>query len=338
MTTRVLFSNFFGAAPQSVDVPPETTASWSDAPDSTARSSDDQVSAQPSNDWPPTASPSPPISPPVSTGGSGPNRWPPTANESQPARVGAIGIPDQLVSVTRQFGTNVDGYSIFLPRNYEATSTQYPVIVFLQGGGGVGGPVSQVNRGGIPFLLDSPNVVPADDPSLEPLLRDTFVVVSPHIRQGEYYDDAKGIEQLFLHVAKTYRIDPLRVYLTGLSRGGSGTWGLLDRFPSRFAAAAPLAGGLDGLRYPDTLTRMPLWVAHNRNDAAIPFAPCNELLDWIESQTNTRFLRKENAWELGDGDLTNSRIFTGNDSESHDAWSEVYTSAAFYRWLLTFGG
>lgn len=118
--------------------------------------------------------------------------------------------------------------------------------------------------------------------------------------------------------AGAYRVDRSRVYLTGLSMGGFGTFGVAAARPDLFAAIAPICGGGD----PATLdalvqSQRPIWVFHGGRDRVV--AP-------IES------LRMVNALlEQGHRNVQ----FTVHEDLGHNVWTRIYAGEDFYRWLLT---
>ena len=115
-----------------------------------------------------------------------------------------------------------------------------------------------------------------------------------------------------------HRVDPTRVYLTGLSYGGFGTWHLASRHPDRFAAIAPIVGwGHPDLMSPLAERRMPIWVFAGGRDTAVPvrffYAGLNELE------------------RLGHRDFR----FTIHEDAGHDAWKRVYAGRDLYDWFLS---
>ena len=95
-----------------------------------------------------------------------------------------------------------------------------------------------------------------------------FIIVSPqaHLPEGWEPDN---LYHLLLYAKKTYRVDENRIYLTGLSMGGFGTWALATKHPEEFAAIMPICGGGDTaqawrLRY------VPVWCFHGALDNVVP--------------------------------------------------------------------
>ena len=119
-------------------------------------------------------------------------------------------------------------YLLFLPEGYESGDKKWPLILFLHGAGESGSDVQRVKATGLPKLLDTKTDLP-------------FVVVSPQSPRGGW--NADTLNALLDDVLARYKIDPDRVYLTGLSMGGFGTWELGTAHPERFAAIAPICGG-----------------------------------------------------------------------------------------------
>jgi predicted peptidase len=114
-----------------------------------------------------------------------------------------------------------------------------------------------------------------------------------------------------------YRTDPNRVYLTGISYGGFGTWHLAAGHPERFAAIAPVVGwGHPELMGPLAARSMPVWVFAGGRDPAVPtryfYAGLNELE------------------RLGHGEVR----FTVHADSGHDAWRRVYAGRDLYDWFL----
>lgn len=127
----------------------------------------------------------------------------------------------------------------------------------------------------------------------------------------------KEIEYMVRATMGDFRVDQKRIYISGLSMGGFGTFGIAAAYPQVFAAIAPICGGgnpatLDGL----AASQRPVWVFHGGRDRVV--SP-------IES------LQMVNALlEKGHKDVK----FTVHEDLGHNVWTRVYESDDFYRWLL----
>ena len=122
------------------------------------------------------------------------------------------------------------GYLLYLPSGYGGGAQQtWPLILFLHGMGERGDDLEAVKTHGIPKELDRM----ADFP---------FIVVSPQCPEDTYWpQETAALTMMLDDVMARYPVDRSRVYLTGLSMGGFGTWALAAIHPERFAAIAPIA-------------------------------------------------------------------------------------------------
>jgi predicted peptidase len=109
-------------------------------------------------------------------------------------------------------------------------------------------------------------------------------------------------------------IDSNRIYLTGMSMGGFGTWDLMMREPNLFAAAVPVCGGADNSKLV-TIKHIPLWVFHGNDDTVV--LP-------ERSQIDVRRLK-----ELG-ADV----IYTEFSEVGHNSWTPAYSQKELYQWLF----
>ena len=119
------------------------------------------------------------------------------------------------------------------------------------------------------------------------------------------------------HVLATYKGDPRRVYLTGLSYGGMGTWYLASKHPEKFAAIAPIVGyGTPSMAPALAAAKLPMWVFAGGRDTTVPVKYFYPLLNKLE--------------ELGHPDVR----FTIEADMGHDTWIRVYAGQDLYTWLL----
>jgi len=147
-------------------------------------------------------------------------------------------------------------YLLFLPADYEADGDkEWPLILFLHGAGERGSDLDLVKKHGPPKRVEHDTDFP-------------FIVVSPQCPAGQIWED-NALLGLLDDVLASHRVDTNRVYLTGLSMGGFGTWSLGMKHPERFAAIAPVCGGGQPLfirladeRHKSQLRRLPVWAFH----------------------------------------------------------------------------
>jgi predicted peptidase len=195
-------------------------------------------------------------------------------------------------------------YQLFLPAGYgEADGKKYPLILFLHGAGERGDDVNLVKKHGPPKLVESKTDLPAKD----------FIVVSPQCPANKWWEPREVIA-LLDEVSQKYQVDAERVYLTGLSMGGFGTWETASRYPERFAAIAPICGGGDPRRV-RSLRHMPTWVFHGDKDPTVPVQRSIEMVDALKQAGN-------------------EAKFTRYPEAGHDSWTETYNNPELYQWFL----
>ena len=129
-------------------------------------------------------------------------------------------------------------------------------------------------------------------------------------------------EEVMAMVDKTladYRTDDKRVYLSGLSYGGFGTWILASHYPNRFAAIVPVVGwGHPDLMPSIAKAKIPVWCISGGRDAV------------IENQFFYAGMNK--LEELGHKNIR----FTVHEDMEHDAWTRVYAGQDIYNWMLEY--
>ena len=201
--------------------------------------------------------------------------------------------------------TQTINYWLFLPNDYEAESEkQYPLLLFLHGMGERGNDVEKVKIHGPPKLLDDPKK--AKDWQ--------FITVSPQCPDNYLWSPLQ-LGLLLDKLEEQYAIDKNRIYVTGLSMGGFGTWGLLYLYPDRFAAGVPICGGITPVAA-DRFVNMPLWVFHGGKDGVVPVMMSTNAVNAILAAGGTNVLLTVYP-ELG-----------------HDSWTVTYENPTLYRWML----
>ena len=217
----------------------------------------------------------------------------------------SIGFPQQR----KMKHLNVDEIDLkhlfFLPKDYySAEKTTWPLILFLHGMGERGDDLELVKIHGIPKIAEKQKDFP-------------FIAVSPQCPTEYVWRDKKmlqAVESLMLKIIKNYRIDKTRVYVTGLSMGGYGTWALAAHRPDLFAAAVPICGGGDPATV-NVLKNLPIWVFHGGLDKVV--LP-------KESEKMVRVLEKAGG----------KIQYTLYPEAYHDSWTETYNNPALYDWML----
>jgi predicted peptidase len=195
-------------------------------------------------------------------------------------------------------------YLLYLPADYEKDAKKkWPLIMFLHGAGERGNNLKLVAKHGPPKMI-------AQGKSFE------FIIVSPQCPNDIWWPEQTDVLiNLLDEIEKKYRVDTERVYLTGLSMGGFGTWTLAARYPQRFAAIAPICGG--GERYAGyRLKNVPIWAFHGAKDNVVPVEKSKEMVEAV---------RKAG----GDAKLT---VYPDAD---HDSWTQTYNNPELYEWFLS---
>ncbi|MFH1567515.1 MAG: dienelactone hydrolase family protein [Gemmatimonadota bacterium] len=195
-------------------------------------------------------------------------------------------------------------YLVFLPPEYGAGERSWPVILFLHGAAQRGSNLEAVKKTGLPLILERQAEFPA-------------IVVAPQCPAGLRWTTPAvldGLLGVLDEVGRSYAVDADRVYVTGLSLGGFGTWGLAMREPGRFAAIAPICGGAQPSRA-CLLKDTPVWIYHGARDTGVPAHRAKAMYA---------------ALEACGADVH----FTLYPQAGHDAWTPAYSDPEFYTWLF----
>jgi len=190
-------------------------------------------------------------------------------------------------------------YVLQLPTNQK---TKFPLLVFLHGSGERGTDLELVKNHS-PFTYQN-------------LITEPVAILAPQCPEKIWWDTT-ALYQLILDISAKYNVDKTRIYLTGLSMGGWGTWKLAEEHPELFAAIAPVCGPVDRLMLFETekLNGLPIHIYHGALDDVVP--P-------IQSIEMHQLLKKGNQ----NSELT---IFS---NDNHNSWDSTYSNPDFYKWLL----
>lgn len=192
-------------------------------------------------------------------------------------------------------------YLLYLPPAYAESDEPWPLLLFLHGAGERGDDLERVKVHGPPKLLAAGQEMP-------------FIVASPQAPAEQWWS-VDVLDALLDDLADRYRVDPNRVYVTGLSMGGFGTWALATAYPDRFAAIAPICGGGEA-EQACTLRDTPTWVFHGAQDTVVPLERSQVMVD---------------ALRTCDGFVH----FTVYPDAGHDSWTATYDNPRLYQWLLS---
>lgn len=109
--------------------------------------------------------------------------------------------------------------------------------------------------------------------------------------------------------------DKSRVYITGLSMGGYGTWDAISRHPNLFAAALPLCGGAD-TKQASKIAKMPIWTVHGDKDGVIPVSRSRDIVKALK--------------EAG-----GKPIYTEHPGVGHNVWTKTYSDKKILDWFFS---
>jgi len=190
---------------------------------------------------------------------------------------------------------------VSLPDDYDKKAAdRWPLILFLHGSGERGNDLSKLKDQGPLGYINQGHSLP-------------FIVVSPQCAKRDWWDPAR-LMRLIDQIEATYRVDPKRIYVTGLSMGGYGTFDLAAYYPQKLAAIAPLSGG-ENPEIVDRIKTVPTWIFHGAEDTAVPARYSIDIANRM----------KENGAEVK---LT---IYPG---VGHGGWDKTYADPALYAWFL----
>ncbi|MFC2083592.1 prolyl oligopeptidase family serine peptidase [Bacteroidota bacterium] len=205
--------------------------------------------------------------------------------------------------------TNRYDYLLYLPKSYSEDSLKnWPLIIFLHGASLRGNDLEKIKKFGIPNLIEQGKKFP-------------FLIISPQLPTKKRWSTDNWLDTLFVEVTVKYRIDPDRIYLTGLSLGGEGTWHIAEKYSDKFAAIAPICGRTSYI--PDIreevnkIKHLPIWVFHGAKDRVIPIE---------ESETMVKLLRKYNS---------NVKFTVYQDLGHGETHKKAYNDEELYIWFLS---
>lgn len=213
-----------------------------------------------------------------------------------------LALADDAAQTSQRVDTTVKvemNYLLALPKDYDKQDS-WPLVLFLHGAGERGDDLELVKKHGPPKLIGEGKDF-------------QFIVVSPQCPKDVWWEPIE-LTALLDQVIKSHKVDEDRIYVTGLSMGGFGTWRLAAFTPDRFAAIAPICGGGEPY-WARRFSHLPTWAFHGAKDKGVPLERSQEMVDAMKE--------KGGAPKL-----------TVYPEAGHDSWTETYNNPAFYEWLL----
>ena len=194
-------------------------------------------------------------------------------------------------------------YYLYFPETYEADESKlFPLLLFLHGGGESGDSLAVLKKNGPPKMLAEGKQFP-------------FMVLAPQNPHKKQWWNVRAVMQLLNTVLTQYRVDPKRIYLSGLSRGGSAAWEMAVQYPDRFAALAVVCG-MAPVPYASWINKdLPIWVFHGTEDRSIPFSESEAMVSAL----------KQMGYDV---------TFTVYEGVGHDSWVQAYQTEALYDWMM----
>jgi len=271
--------------------------------------------------WHPPVTP-PPVTPPVV-----PPVTPPTGTSLDllPKDVGGIHKPLVLGATPSPYG-----YYLYTPSGYTATGPKYPLLIFLHGSGEVGNSsldpkaLDKILVNGPPKLIQGHTWAPK------------YPMVVASIQCHESWWDVEKVKKFTEYMMANYQVDTTRIYMTGLSMGGYGTWDQLTKFgkKSHVTAAVPISGGgvvtVGRTRY---ASLQPVWAFHGEDDKTVLpdydkaiWKAVNALHPVVPAKLTMYVATGHNAW---------SKTYDGTGIGKGEAGYDAFNQD-IYSWMLQY--
>ncbi|PIQ09395.1 MAG: hypothetical protein COW71_06870 [Ignavibacteriales bacterium CG18_big_fil_WC_8_21_14_2_50_31_20] len=239
-------------------------------------------------------------------------------------------------------------YRMFIPQYQE--NEKLPLIIALHGSGERGSD----NQKQIEFhrlstvWVDSANqkehpcFVIAPQCSMENRWVDTDWTQDKYdFAQTPISNELATVSNLIDSIVSKYPIDKNRIYITGLSMGGLGSWYLLMNNPNRFAAAIIMSGAADP-QMACQIKNVPIWAFHGDIDAAVPVEGSRKMIKAISNCGNDVLLISDpNNKDFLDNEIMTNRIinsqhiYTEYKNKGHVIWKESYDNWLVREWLFS---
>lgn len=220
------------------------------------------------------------------------------------------------------------GHYIYTPSSYSEDGPEYPLMVFLHGSGEKGNSATEptkldlVLRNGPPMLIKKNKWNP----------KYPMIVVSPQCHDGGW--NSQKVHDFITYLVNTYKVNKKRIYITGLSMGGYGTFGYIGDFgdESYAAACVPICGGGNANRA-ESFFNIPTWAFHGDADGTVSVNNSIKMVDAIN--TLNPLLNAKLTIYPGVGHNSWSKTYDetgmGTESSEYDAFSQ-----SIYDWMFDY--
>jgi predicted peptidase len=209
-----------------------------------------------------------------------------------------------LNRVYREADGKTSKYVVFVPHSYQGQKA-YPLILFLHGLGESGSDGrKQVAVGLGPAIKKSERAF-------------GFIAVFPQSQKRSWQassEDGQRALGILDEVTAAYRVDAKRVYLTGLSMGGYGTWSLAAKYPDKWAAIAPVCGG-GNPENAERIKNIPCWCFHGSVDASVNVEKSRQMIAALKA-------------------VGAKPKYTEYPGVGHKCWDKAYGTPELYTWFL----
>jgi len=216
-------------------------------------------------------------------------------------------------------------FLLYTPPGYSSGTSTFPLLLSLHSRGEVGDDLTELtskNPEEMPSRLIYLNRWPQDLP---------FIVLTPQLRPEEGDPDPKWgpqwpaeyIDEVVRYVIANFRVDLGRIYVTGMSKGGIGTWTYASAYPDKVAAIIPISGRSD-LTKACAVKNIPTWVFHGDGDELVTPEYSIDMVNAIKACQPPGVYKPHL-------NILHAR--------NHNGWNEVYNGSSGYRiyeWLLKF--
>lgn len=242
--------------------------------------------------------------------------------QANAATEAAVPITELMTLHTIRDSSTQVKYRLYVPSDYTA-SKKYRLVLFLHGSGerGIDGEKHLAATNGIIHKVVNDENYKHDTILLAPQCPPDVRWVDREPYSGQYTSPKYISPTLELvmdvmdkEIIEKYNVDTSKVYVSGLSMGGQGTWDLITRYPGYFAAAGAICGGLD-IDKLDIIKRTPVWAANDPDDKVVAAQPVIEAVQALKDMEADVYYK---AYDVGgDGHASWVPAYTGDDADDN---------------------